>query len=159
MRRRMLSPFADTNPLVISIKPNFDRRIIVMKYKLAILTALLISLGLLLVSCSGGSNPASSGAAAADPKAGEGKTFYNQTCFACHGTDGKGLVQGAKDLTTSEFVRSSSDQELVEMVIAGRMVGDPANTSGVNMPPKGGFDFLSESQVEAIVAYLRTLQK
>ncbi len=47
----------------------------------------------------------------------EGKTLFGQTCFACHGADGKGLPNLGKDLTSSEFVESSSDAELLVYVI------------------------------------------
>ena len=85
-----------------------------------------------------------------------GETLYNQTCFTCHGPDGKGIPNLGKDLTQSEFVAQSSDAELLAYVQEGRAADDPANTTGIAMPPKGGFDFLTDEDIEAIIAYIRT---
>jgi len=52
-----------------------------------------------------------------------------------------------------------SDAELVEFIKMGRSVGDPANTTGVDMPPKGGSPSLSDQDIYDIVAYLRTLEE
>ena len=87
-----------------------------------------------------------------------GKTAYDSTCVSCHGPDAKGLPNLGKDLTTSEFVIGASDLDLVAFVLQGRPTGDPANTTGVDMPPKGGNPALSEQDIKDIVAYLRTLQ-
>ncbi len=89
----------------------------------------------------------------------EGEGFYNQTCFACHGPDATGIENLGKDLTTSEFFAESSDQELVAYVKEGRAIDDPLNTTGIEMPPKGGFDFLTDDNIHSIIAYLRGLQK
>lgn len=89
----------------------------------------------------------------------QGKTIYNQTCFACHGPDAKGVSNLGKDLTTSEFFAEKTDEELLAYVLEGRSVDDPLNTTGIAMPPKGGFDFLTDTDILAAIAYLRTLQE
>jgi disulfide bond formation protein DsbB len=86
----------------------------------------------------------------------QGETLFGQTCFTCHGPDGKGIPNLGKDLTTSEFVSQSTDAELLDYVKTGRPANDPANTTGIAMPPKGGFDFLSDEDIEAIIAFIRT---
>lgn len=92
-----------------------------------------------------------------DPVA--GKTQYDSVCVACHGPDATGLPNLGKDLTTSEFAQSMSDAELVEFIKVGRSVGDPENTTGVDMPPKGGNPALTDQDLYDIVAYLRTLEQ
>ncbi len=87
-----------------------------------------------------------------------GKTSYDSVCVACHGADATGVVNLGKDLTNSEFTQEMSDAELVEFIKVGRSVSDPANTSGVDMPPKGGNPALSDQDLYDIVAYLRTLE-
>lgn len=89
----------------------------------------------------------------------EGETFYLQTCFACHGPDATGIENLGKDLTTSEFFGDSSDEELVAYVNEGRLADDPLNTTGIAMPPKGGFDFLTDDNILSVISYLRTLAK
>ena len=41
----------------------------------------------------------------------------------------------------------------------GRSTSDPANTTGVDMPPKGGNPALTDQDLLDIIAYIRTLEK
>jgi disulfide bond formation protein DsbB len=88
-----------------------------------------------------------------------GESLFKQTCFACHGPEGKGIPNLGKDLTTSAFVKDSTDGELLAYVLEGRPADDPANTTGIAMPPKGGFDFLSNDDIEAIIAFVRSIDE
>ncbi len=121
------------------------------------LFALLLA-ALILSACGGGASasPTPEGPIG-DPVAGKQK--YDGTCVACHGPDAKGVTGLGKDLTTSTFVKGLSDAEFVVFVTKGRPTGDPANTSGVDMPPKGGNPALTDQDLADIVAYIRTLQK
>ncbi len=123
-----------------------------------------------LVGCGGGETAVSSGnnsasgstgetavVSAGDPVAGE--TKFNEVCIACHGPGGVGIENLGKPFPTSEFVRGSSDEELLTFVQKGRPMSDPANTTGVDMPPKGGNPALTDAQILDIVAYIRTLQQ
>ena len=62
-----------------------------------------------------------------------------------------------KDLTTSEFVQEQSDDELVTFIKTGRPSSDPLNTTGIDMPPKGGNPALTDDDIYNIVAYLRSI--
>jgi disulfide bond formation protein DsbB len=116
------------------------------------------ALGLLLAACGGGAaEPTAAPAPAGD--AAHGKTVFDSTCVACHGPDAKGLPNLGKDLTTSEFVASQSDAQLVEFIKTGRPISDPANTTGVDMPPKGGNPALTDQDIADVVAYIRTLHQ
>lgn len=88
-----------------------------------------------------------------------GKEAFAKTCVSCHGPDAKGLPKLGKDLTTSEFIKSKTDQELVDFLKVGRPASDPLNTQGVDMPPKGGNPALTEDDLKNIVAFLRTINK
>ena len=94
---------------------------------------------------------------AGDPAAGE--ELYNQVCVVCHGPGGEGVEGLGKPFTTSEFVSANSDAELLEFVKQGRPVGHPDNTTGVDMPPKGGNPALTDEQILDIIAYIRTLRE
>jgi disulfide bond formation protein DsbB len=96
--------------------------------------------------------------APATPTAADGKALYLQTCPACHGPDAKGLPHLGKDMTTSEFIRSKSDAELVEFIKKGRALDDPLNTTGVPMPPMGANPNLTDAQLLAIVQFIRSLR-
>lgn len=91
-----------------------------------------------------------------DPVAGQ--TLFT-SCAACHGPTGEGLPGLGKDLTSSEFVSTKTDAELVDFIKVGRDPSDPLNTTGVAMPPKGGNPALSDEDLFNILAYIRTLQK
>ncbi|UCC53454.1 MAG: cytochrome c [Anaerolineaceae bacterium] len=130
-------------------------------------SVLIIALMLLLVAlaaCGGGGDSASSQAeeeavpvSLGDPDA--GKEQYDMICIACHGPGGGGIEGLGKAFTTSEFLRESSDEEMLEFIKVGRPSGDPLNTTGVDMPPKGGNPALTDDQIVDIVAFVRTLQE
>ena len=120
----------------------------------------LLTLLLLLTAC--GSNVGPSSALAKEAFAGDpatGQTLFMSTCAACHGPDGQGLPGLGKNLVSSEFVASTSDQELVDFIKVGRGPDDPLNTTGVTMPAKGGRSSLSDEDLFNIVAYIRTIHR
>jgi disulfide bond formation protein DsbB len=86
----------------------------------------------------------------------DGKALYMRTCPACHGPNAKGMPGLGKDMTTSEFVRSKSDAELVEFIKQGRPIDDPLNTTGVPMPPMGANPTLTDAEILAIVRFIRS---
>ncbi len=79
------------------------------------------------------------------------------TCSACHGADALGLPNLGKNLVDSEFTHSLSDQDLLTFVKTGRPSWDALNTSGIDMPPKGGNPAFTDEDILAIIAYIRTL--
>jgi disulfide bond formation protein DsbB len=93
-----------------------------------------------------------------DPEAiAHGETLFT-TCAACHGADAEGITGLGKDLVDTEFIATHTDEELVDFIVTGRPVWDEANTTGVDMPPKGGNPTLTREDIEAVVAYIRSLQ-
>jgi mono/diheme cytochrome c family protein len=92
-----------------------------------------------------------------DPAAGE--ALFAGTCSACHGPAGEGIPGLGKDLTANAFVSDKVDQELIDFVKVGRDPGDPLNTTGIGMPPKGGNPTLDDEDLQNIISYIRTLQK
>jgi disulfide bond formation protein DsbB len=112
-----------------------------------------------LAACGGSSEPAQEAAPVSlgDPAA--GKEQYDLICIACHGPTGEGIEGLGKPFTTSEFLRERSDEEMIAFVKTGRPSGDPLNTTGIDMPPKGGNPALTDDQILDIIAYVRTLQK
>lgn len=87
-----------------------------------------------------------------------GQKLYASTCIACHGPGGVGVAGNGKPLTVSEFVRKTNDDDLLAFIKKGRDPGDPANTTGVGMPAKGGNPALSDDDILDVIAYLRSLQ-
>lgn len=128
-----------------------------------------LALAMLLAAC-GGEEPqaeptAAPVAAAPEVAAGpvgdaaNGGKVFAMACVACHGPEGKGVTGLGKDLTTSEWVGEQTDAQLVEFIKRGRDAGDPLNTTGVAMPPKGGNPAMSEQEVADIVAFVRSIHQ
>lgn len=86
-----------------------------------------------------------------------GEEIFQSLCAACHGADATGIQGLGKNLTTSEFAAGLSDEELVAFIIDGRPASDPDNTTGVDMPPRGGNPSLTDEDLADVVVYIRTL--
>lgn len=87
-----------------------------------------------------------------------GATLYSASCAACHGVNGAGIDRLGVPLAANEFIATHSDAEVIEMIKQGREFNDPANTTGLVMPPNGGAPNLTDSDLQAIIAYLRSIQ-
>lgn len=86
-----------------------------------------------------------------------GAHVYQTTCAVCHGPDGDGVHGLGKPLHNSAFVQDSSQGELFELLVDGRKIDDPLNTTGALMPPRGA-QRLDDAQINAVIAYLRAIQ-
>jgi disulfide bond formation protein DsbB len=109
-----------------------------------------------LVACGGGSAPTAAGPAG---DAAKGQTLFTGTCSACHGPEGTGVAGLGKDLTTSTFVAEQSDAELLAFIKTGRPASDPLNTTGVDMPPRGGNPALSDQDLADIISFVRSIHQ
>ena len=116
---------------------------------------LVLAAGLVLAGCGGG-GPQATPTPFGDPVAGQ--QAYLSTCIACHGADAKGVTGLGKDLTTSEYLQTHTDEEMLLFLQTGRPASDPLNTTGVDMPPRGGNPVFTDTDLKNIVAYLRTVQ-
>ncbi len=72
-----------------------------------------------------------------------GRSLFNLNCALCHGRDGKLGLNGAKDLTVSMLTK----EEMIATVEQGR---------GAMMPYR---DILTSKEIDAVVTYVRSLQK
>jgi disulfide bond formation protein DsbB len=115
-------------------------------------TAVPTAVQVVQADAAGGSEGAYDPAAIAD-----GQATFSSLCIACHGPDARGLPNLGKDLVASAFVHSLTDQELLDFIKTGRPIWDPLNTTGVDMPPRGGNPALTDEQLLNIIAYLRSL--
>jgi mono/diheme cytochrome c family protein len=106
---------------------------------------------------SDGGSDSSSEESSGGGDAAEGQELFNATCASCHGQDAENPSVG-KDLRDNTFVQDNSDAELVAFVKQGRPASDPANTTGTDMPAKGGNPSLTDEDLESIVAYVKSLQ-
>ncbi len=100
---------------------------------------------------------ASGGGVALDGDATNGEAIYSASCAACHAAGAVGVPGLGLPLVGSEFVNALADSDLVEFIKVGRGPSDPANTTGVGMPPKGGNPALDDADLADVVAYIRSL--
>jgi mono/diheme cytochrome c family protein len=125
---------------------------------------LLAVLALALAAC--GYSDVSSDTTAAPPSGGgedvggaaQGQELFKSTCAACHGQSAEGIDGLGTDMNNNEFIQSQSNADLIVFIAVGRSTTDPDNTTGVDMPPKGGNSSLTDTDLADIVDYLRTLQ-
>lgn len=83
-----------------------------------------------------------------------GSLAFDQYCIACHGPDARGIANLGVNLVGSVFVDRASMEQLVEFLKVGRPADDPASLSTRPMP---GFSWVSESELESIAAFLKSL--
>ena len=129
-----------------------------MTRKLNLLLVLVLTFSLALTACGGGDDKQADESAPSAGDADRGKDLFATTCAACHGPNGEGVQGLGKPFAGSEFLKGKSDDDLLAFVKKGRPPGDPDNTTGVDMPPKGGNPALSDDGLRDIIAFLRTLQ-
>jgi cytochrome c oxidase cbb3-type subunit 3 len=76
-----------------------------------------------------------------------GKVLFNQTCFACHGMDGKGnQAMGAPDLTNNNWLYGGSRVAVGDTIAKGRTGIMPAFN-----------DRLGEDKVHILAGYIYSL--
>lgn len=127
------------------------------------LIGLLVVLALVSAACSESTGTQAtttapgSDATSAVGDAAHGEALYNGSCVACHGPDGTGVDGLGKAWVGSEFINTSTDDELVEFLKVGRPADHPDNTTGIAMLPRGGNPSLTDEDLLDLVAYMRTL--
>lgn len=78
----------------------------------------------------------------------DGESIYKQTCIACHGANGEGVIPGVPKLSER---MSKSDSELLTNIKNGfQSEGSP-----MAMPAKGGNQNLTDDDLNAVLSYIR----
>jgi len=108
-----------------------------------------LAAALLVAACGGGG--------ATGPEVARGHDLFKGTCATCHGPEAEGMPKLGKNLHDNAFVRGESGEALVAFLKQGRPATHPDNTTRVDMPPKGGNPALTDEDLKAIVAYLRSI--
>jgi cytochrome c553 len=89
--------------------------------------------------------------------AADAKAIYEKECAKCHGADGKGETKmgkkwGAKDYSSAKVQAELKDEAAFKAIKEGYKDKD----GKVIMKPAEG---LSDADIKALVAYMRTLKK
>ncbi len=118
-----------------------------------------LAIAMVITACGGGSQ----GTQTTEPvdtvpgNVADGADVYMRSCASCHGGDATGVTGLGKPLIGSAFIAGQSEEELALFIEIGRERNDPANTTGVEMPPKGGNPSLSSQDLRDVAAYLLSL--
>jgi len=91
-------------------------------------------------------------------RAADAKENWTKTCAKCHGEDGKadtkmGKKAGAKDLTDPKVQEAKKDDQLFKSIKEGIKDGDKTLMKAY------GEEGLSDDEIKALVAYVRTFKK
>jgi mono/diheme cytochrome c family protein len=95
--------------------------------------------------------------------AADGKEVFDNTCKQCHGADGNGSAVADAFFKTkvprlpSDNVQMKTNKELKEIITGGKGQMDPVKLK--NRPVAPHRKDLSEEEVDAVIAYVRTLPK
>jgi cytochrome c553 len=84
------------------------------------------------------------------------KANWTKHCASCHGKDGKGQTKagkmaGVKDQTDAQYQASLKDDTMFKSIKEGLKDGEK-----IKMKPAEG---LSDDEIKALVAYVRTFKK
>lgn len=123
-------------------------------HRLAPAVALLAVLG----GCGGGGDLASTSSTADLLAISEGRRLFEGTCAACHGFDAMGIEGLGRTIVDSVFIGERTDAEMIAFLAEGRKADHPDNITGVDMPPRGGNDALTDQDLGDIVDYARSLR-
>jgi disulfide bond formation protein DsbB len=86
-----------------------------------------------------------------------GESIFQASCAACHGFNARGISGLGLPMIGSEFINGLTDDELHDFLLVGRPVTDPANSTGVAMPARGGNPSLTDDDLYNVIAYIRSL--
>ena len=131
-----------------------------MAKRLLVLIAVLV---LTAGACGGGGDASDGTTASTAPIAvgpadvDNGLAVFESTCRACHGPSGEGITGMGKPMPGNPFITDQSDAALISFLKEGRDASHPDNTTGIDMPQRGGNDKLSEQDLVDVVAYMRSL--
>jgi len=81
-----------------------------------------------------------------------GEAVYQQTCIACHGEEGKGVMPGVPDFTEKNSRLTRSDEALMKSMRDGMQ----SKGSPMAMPAKGGNSNLTEDDLKNVLNYMRS---
>jgi mono/diheme cytochrome c family protein len=95
---------------------------------------------------------------AVSARAADAKEIYEKECAKCHGADGKGKTKmgeklGVKDYTDSKVQDEMKDEEMVKAIKEG------VKEKGTDKTKMKAFGDLSDADVKALVAYVRSFKK
>ncbi len=91
-------------------------------------------------------------------RAADAKEIFEKDCAKCHGVDGKGKTKmgeklGVKDYTDAKVQADMKDEEMTKAIKEGVKEKDSDKTK------MKAFSDLSDSDVKALVAYVRAFKK
>ena len=89
-------------------------------------------------------------------RAADAKENWEKNCSKCHGPDGKGDTKmgkklEVKDYTDAKVQSTMKDDEMIKTIKQGKKEGDKTKMKA--------FNDLSDAEIKALVAHIRTFKK
>ena len=88
-----------------------------------------------------------------------GAHLFATACATCHGFAAEGFPGLGKPLRGNRSIWEKTEDQLVHFLKEGRAAEDLLNTTGVEMPPRGGDPDLSDQDLRNIAAFLRSINE
>ena len=88
-----------------------------------------------------------------------GEHLFAMACATCHGFAAEGFPGLGKALRGNRSIREQTEDQLVQFLNEGRAAEDLRNSTGVEMPPRGGDPALSDQDLRDIAAFLRSINE
>ncbi len=86
-----------------------------------------------------------------------GQTTYLRFCAVCHGPHAEGVESLGKGFRDGDFIPSMDNKALAQFIAQGRPANHELNETGIEMLPYGGQAYLTDEQLNELVAYIRVV--
>jgi mono/diheme cytochrome c family protein len=97
-------------------------------------------------------------AGAVSLRAADAKEIYEKDCAKCHGADGKGKTKMGEKLGVKDYTDAKVQEEMKEAEMA-KAIKEGVKEKGTDKTKMKAFSDLSDSDVKALIAYVRAFKK
>ncbi len=84
-----------------------------------------------------------------------GEKIFEQSCAACHGSDGTGAIAGVPDLTQFKGFKSGENSDAALFEHFSHVKQGIKSSGPISMPPKGGNPNLTDQDIRDVLKYMR----
>ncbi len=97
-------------------------------------------------------------AGAVSARAADAKEIFEKDCAKCHGADGKGKTKMGEKLGVKDYTDPKNQSEMTDADMA-KAIKEGVKEKGTDKTRMKAFSDLSDDEVKALVAYVRSFKK